>query len=86
MTDNTRPIPASHENGQVDIVQALIDLNNDGYDWNEEGIAGVVSAYANRQIALALKQEISWIEEVDVDIANRLKQTVKELERIESDD
>ena len=48
--DNIQPIPASHENGQVELVEAIIGLNNMGDDWDAQHIGELIADWHNKQV------------------------------------
>ena len=56
--DNTQPITASHENGLVELVEAIIELNNMGDDWDAQHIGELVADWHNKHIAMARLNEV----------------------------
>ena len=56
--DNTQPIPASHEYDQAELVEAIMELNNMGDDWDAQHIGELVADWHNKQITKARINEV----------------------------
>ena len=71
--DNTQPIPASHEYGQAELVEAIIELNNMGNDWDAQHIGELVADWHNKQIAKARIHELQGVLSWNIDAKTNLK-------------